>query len=195
MGLREKKKKQTRRAIVGAAIRLFNEQGYEATTFDQIAEAAEVGRRTIFRYFPSKESLLLGGDQMDPQAILREFKNRLPGEDDVQLVTRVMSGLRAKMFDLDPEQNIATHKLVRSTPALAAQSYLLILSAEDLILQALAGENPEPTEEQRIRVLAGAVIIAIDTAVTLWIEGGMQSDLDELIRSLTEHLRTGFSRT
>ena len=65
-GLRERKKAATRKAIHDGAIRLFGEQGYAGTTIDQIAEAADVSRATVFHYFPTKESIVFGDA---PQAI------------------------------------------------------------------------------------------------------------------------------
>jgi AcrR family transcriptional regulator len=64
-GLRERKKARTRAAIRDQAMRLFEEQGYSATTVDQIAEAAEVSQSTFFRYFPTKEDVVLT-DDYDP---------------------------------------------------------------------------------------------------------------------------------
>ncbi|MGH3378360.1 MAG: TetR family transcriptional regulator, partial [Actinoallomurus sp.] len=65
LGLRERKKLKTRRSIQQHALRLIHEQGYEATTVEQIAEAAEVSPSTFFRYFPTKEDTILT-DEYDP---------------------------------------------------------------------------------------------------------------------------------
>src|SRR6478735_2233854 len=65
IGLRERKKIQTRQAIRRAAYRLFEEQGYDATPVDRIAEAADVSPSTVFRYFPTKEDIVLT-DEYDP---------------------------------------------------------------------------------------------------------------------------------
>src|SRR5690349_68248 len=66
LGLRERKKIKTRQAIRREAFRLIEEQGYGNTTVEQIADAAEVSTSTFFRYFPSKESVLLSDDLIEP---------------------------------------------------------------------------------------------------------------------------------
>ena len=62
VGLRERKKAKTRNAIQHEAMKLFRERGYEGTTVEDIAVAAEISSTTFFRYFPSKEDVVLGDD-------------------------------------------------------------------------------------------------------------------------------------
>ena len=68
-GLRERKKAKTRAAIQTQALRLIAEQGYEATTVEQIAEAAEISPSTFFRYFPTKEDVVVE-DDYDPLLVV-----------------------------------------------------------------------------------------------------------------------------
>ena len=86
LGLRERKKIKTRQAIRREAFRLIDENGYATTTVEQIAEAAEVSPSTFFRYFPSKESLLLA-DDLDP-LILAAFEAQPPDLSPTQAFRR-----------------------------------------------------------------------------------------------------------
>src|SRR5260221_10730903 len=94
MGLRERKKQQTRELIADAARRLFAERGFEAVTVAQIAEAANVSEVTVFNYFPSKESLFYGGMEFFEEKLLDAVRGRAPGESVLEAFRRpVLEGL------------------------------------------------------------------------------------------------------
>src|SRR5215470_5069758 len=97
-GLRERKKAKTRAAIQRHALRLFREQGYEATTVTQIADAAEVSESTFFRYFPTKEHLVLEDDLDD--ALMASFEAQPAGLTPVQAMR---AALRDVFGTLPPE--------------------------------------------------------------------------------------------
>ena len=88
-GLRERKKRKTREVIQREAMRLFSERGYDATTIEQIADAAEVSQSTFFRYFPTKEDVVLL-DDYDPM-MAKLIIERPAGES---AIAAVKAGLR-----------------------------------------------------------------------------------------------------
>src|SRR5215207_7284096 len=79
-GLRERKKQRTREQIVDAAMRLFAERGFQATTIADIAEAADVAPRTFFSYFPSKEAVVFHNVDRDLDGLASALQDRLSGE-------------------------------------------------------------------------------------------------------------------
>src|SRR6202453_998402 len=78
--LRERKKLRTRRALADAALRLFAEQGYDATTIDELADAAEVSKSTFFRFFPAKEAAAIEAEAELWAACLSDLAERTPAE-------------------------------------------------------------------------------------------------------------------
>src|ERR1700690_2176389 len=98
-GLRERKKARTRAAIREHALRLFREQGYHATTVEQIAAAAEVSPSTFFRYFPTKEDVVL---QDDLEPLLAEAIEHQPPE--LGVVAAVRTAFPTVIANLDEQQ-------------------------------------------------------------------------------------------
>ena len=121
LGLRERKKLKTRQAIRREAFRLIDANGYAATTVEQIAEAADVSPSTFFRYFPSKESLLLA-DDLDP-LIFAAFEAQPPELSPTEAIrgayTDVMARLPAEQLDFENTRQ----RLMFSIPELKAAMY------------------------------------------------------------------------
>src|SRR4029077_18020468 len=101
-GLRERKKARTRASIREQALRLFREQGYHATTVEQIAAAAEVSPSTFFRYFPTKEDVVLQ-DDMDTR-LLDAFARQPPELGPVAAVRAAMREAWASFTPAEWEQ-------------------------------------------------------------------------------------------
>jgi len=99
-GLRERKRRRTLSDIQGEALRLFVAQGYEQTTIEQIAEAAEVSPSTVFRYFATKEDLVLT-DEYDP-VILASLAAGPLGEPAITAMRRVLTETLAEIVEQDP---------------------------------------------------------------------------------------------
>ncbi len=154
-GLRERKKAKTHAAIQEHALRLFKERGYEATTIEQIAEAAEVSPSTFFRYFPTKEDVVLH-DALDPLMIEELRKQPL----DLTPIQALRATLRVILAELSPEQRELEEEreaLILTVPELRAKSLNSLASAVGMIAELIAarvGRNPSDFE---VRNFAGAI--------------------------------------
>lgn len=189
--LRQRKRVATEQAIVDAAMKLFARGGYAATTVDDIAAAAGVGRRTLFRYFPTKEDILLDPRRLDRQAMLAALRERRIGEDDLARVLRVLAMMQTRAFAMfRPAHQRVLHRL--SHGELAGRTLILMQLARDVIVEGLVAKRASRDERLRARVLAMACVVAVDAAVTTWIESGMKGDLQALIAQAGRYLRQGF---
>jgi len=194
-GLRERKRASTSQAIIDAAMELLSNRRFADVSIDQIAAAAGIGRRTFFRYFPTKEDIFLDRRRIDRDFISLALRERSPGEDDVGLVMRVLEEVQRRGFALfKPQHQRELHRLTHSEPELAARSWLHMEEVREIMGTGLTKPNGSRTELLRTRVLVSACIMAVDAAITTWIEGGMREDLSAILDEATDHLRRGFAR-
>jgi AcrR family transcriptional regulator len=155
-GLRERKKARTRAAIREHALRLFREQGYGETTVEQIAEAAEVSPSTFFRYFPTKEDVVLQ-DDFDPIAI-EKFKAQPIG---MHPVAALRVAMREAFAEAPPEvldQWLELTKLTMTVPELRARALEEFMRTGGMTAELIAERLGRDPDDLAIRVLAGAVI-------------------------------------
>jgi AcrR family transcriptional regulator len=152
-GLRERKKRATRIALRDAAMDLFARQGFTATTIDQIAEAADVSRATVFGYFPTKEELVFG----DGAAVIEMLGDRLRerGEESTLDVVRTWLGELAGWFE--PEL-VLQQRLARENPVVGARRLQLFGETERLIADSLEAELG--AEQHLAPRLAAAALVA-----------------------------------
>jgi len=162
LGLRERKKIKTRQAIRREAFRLIDENGYAATTVEQIAEAAEVSPSTFFRYFPSKESVLLA-DDLDP-AILEGFAAQPPELSPTQAFRRAYETTIAGMSEEQWEFEHTRQRLIFSIPELKAAMYDEYLRTITVISEAMACRIGRDANDFEVRVFAGALTGAMMAA-------------------------------
>lgn len=193
-GLRERKRAATERAIVDATMKLAADHGFAATTIDDIAAAAGIARRTVFRYFPTKEDIVLDPRRLDRAYALTALRQRRAGTDDVERVMDVLAELQRRAFAMfRPDHQLVLHRLSHDEPALAARSFLLMQEMRDVVVEALLPKRASRAERLRVRLLAMACIVAVDASVTIWIEGGMKEDLGEILGEACARLRAGFA--
>ena len=191
--LRERRKARTSAAIVDAAMSLMRGRRFADVSVDEIAAAAGIGRRTFFRYFPTKEDIFLDRRRIDRESITAAFATRDPDEGDVDLVMRVLVEVQRRAFSVfRPEHQHELHRLTHVEPELAARSWLLMEEVRDLLVSGLVGRDAPPPALLRARVLVSACIMVVDAGVTSWIEGGQRRELASILAEGAEHLRHGF---
>ena len=178
-GLRERKKQKTRWAIQEHALRLIAEQGYEATTIDQIAAAAEISPSTFFRYFPTKEDLIIE-DEYD--ALMLEGLSKLdPAVPPLEAVRRVVVGALAAMSQHDLDKIIERSKLILAVPALRSRSLENFTKTVDLMAGVVAQRTGLAPDSVEIRAFSGAVIGAMTSVIFTWLESGGRGNLAETV--------------
>jgi AcrR family transcriptional regulator len=168
LGLRERKKIKTRQAIRREAFRLIDENGYAATTVEQIADAAEVSPSTFFRYFPSKESLLLA-DDLDP-LILAALDAQPPDLPPTQAIRRAYAAAMAQLPADQLEFESTRQRLMFSIPELKAAMYDEYYRTINVMAEAIGRRIGRPASDFEVRVfvgaLTGAMMAAFDSAPT-----------------------------
>jgi AcrR family transcriptional regulator len=155
-GLRERKKAKTRASIQAHALRLFGEQGYHATTVEQIADAAEVSPSTFFRYFPTKEDVVLY-DEFDPAMVAALVAQ--PGElGPVAALRRAVRQVFEELPTEESEREQQRHELARTVPELRARMLDGFVSGLMLLSDALAERLGRAPDDIAVRTLAGAIV-------------------------------------
>jgi AcrR family transcriptional regulator len=165
-GLRERKKARTRASIREHALRLFREQGYQHTTVEKIAEAAEVSPSTFFRYFPTKEDVVLQ-DDMDVrmiEALERQPAGVAPLAAFRAAFRQMMSGYSAADFD-EMAEIMALTVSVPEVRARALDEYARTIA---LTSEALAKRAGKPPDDLAVRTMAGAVIGVVMSITMPW---------------------------
>ncbi|MGD0609802.1 MAG: TetR family transcriptional regulator [Streptosporangiaceae bacterium] len=162
-GLREQKKERTRAAIQSHALRLFREQGYDATTVQQIIEEVEVSASTFFRYFPAKADVVLS-DEFDP-VIVTAFREQPRELSVIQALRAAFARAFAQISDDDRAVQQDRMLLVLSVPELRAAMLDQFASAMGLLAEIIAERTGRSPAEVSVRTFAGAVVGAAMAAM------------------------------
>jgi AcrR family transcriptional regulator len=165
-GLRERKKARTRAAIREHALRLFGEQGYQRTTVEQIAAAAEVSPSTFFRYFPTKEDLILQ-DDMDTRMV-EAFERQPPGLGPIAAVRAATREVVESYSEADLEVLRQTSTFTMTVPEVRARAMDEFARTIAVISEALAKRTGRPADDLAVRVVAGAIVGVIMSITMPW---------------------------
>lgn len=173
-GLRERKKRKTREAIRRVTYRLIDEQGYEATTVEQIADAAEVSPSTVFRYFPTKEDIVLT-DEYDA-VMAAALHSRPAGEPPLESLRFVMHVALRAMQRYRPEETQQRTRLMVQIPAVRARMTEAMSTTSKLLSGALAERTGRDPGDLEVRVFTAALLGALLETTIYWGEQGFQGD-------------------
>jgi AcrR family transcriptional regulator len=182
LSLRERKKAKTRAAIQRHALRLFREQGYEATTVEQIADAAEVSPSTFFRYFPTKEDVVLY-DDLDP-LFIAAFEAQPAELSPIQALRGALHVVFDRLPADDMSQQWERGRLIMAVPELRMRMLDQLAATVQLVAEMLAKRLGRRADEFAIRTYAGAIIGVMMSALLAGVASPMADFVAQMDASL-----------
>ncbi|MGW2520779.1 TetR/AcrR family transcriptional regulator [Streptomyces sp. NPDC001617] len=189
LGLRERKKIKTREAIRSATFALVKEQGYDATTIEQIADRAEVSPSTVFRYFPTKEDIVLT-DEYDP-LMLEELRARPAGEPWMDSLRHILQTAIELTTREDPEMIKMRAHLGVQVPAVRSRMFESMSETGRMLCGAIADHFGLEPDDLRVRVYAMSLIGGLMEVSMYWAENDFKGDLRDLMRQALDVLEHG----
>ncbi|HVL63170.1 MAG TPA: TetR family transcriptional regulator [Microbacterium sp.] len=191
-GLRERKKRETRRAINGAALDLVEEKGFGAVTTEEIAARAGVSARTFFNYFPSKETAVIGTTADELEAYAAQLEEVRDGESSIDALRRILAGMLAPA-SIDRGLRVRRRRILLGEPALAPALVGNNIRIENALTAALerrlglaAGSSLEP------RITVAVAIAAVRACIEHQQNGGsgrLERNIDQAFDRIAAGLR------
>jgi AcrR family transcriptional regulator len=194
LGLRERKKEQTRAALVRSALRQFAKRGFEHVTVDDIADACDVSPRTFFRYFASKEDVLFADSDAQRARLLEVLASQPP---DVPPLRGLQAAVLTVATDYEEhmEPILLRHRIVAATPSLHTRVSERHQGWEGAVLDELRRSGrADGMPELDLRLTVAAVTTALCVSTELWVEGGGAGDLPALLTASLDRLGAGLER-
>jgi AcrR family transcriptional regulator len=182
-GLRERKKVHVRTSIQREALRLFSEQGFDATTVEQIAEAAGISPATFYRYFTSKEDSVVT-DEYDP-IFVQSIMERPSDEPLIDAIRAVMTDVIVRYMVRDRDLLVARYEL-RKTPAIAVASLEEQERSQELFGALIARHVRRPPDDVDVRIASSALSGALHAALGGWLAQGAKGG-EQRLREVLNH--------
>jgi AcrR family transcriptional regulator len=190
--LRERKKADTHEAIRSAAADLFLAHGFDGTTMEAVADAANVSVRTVFRYFPTKEDLFFG-DVEDDLADLRELLDARPADEPLMTSVLEVVELLAGRMEGNQEDDVRLAPLVHTEPALRQRYLTMLGDLEATVADWARGRLGAKPGDLRPGLLA-ACVVSLQRVVVDAIMAGDARPVSDLIREAVALLAEGFQQ-
>jgi AcrR family transcriptional regulator len=185
-GLRERKKARTRASLREHALRLFREKGYQNTTVEQIAAAAEVSPSTFFRYFPTKEDLVLQ-DDMDLRMI-EALEQQPPGLGPVAAVRAASRQMFDSYTAADMEIVRETIRLTLTVPEIRARAMDEFARTITVVAEAVAKRAGRSPDDLAVRAVAGAIVGVIMSVTMPWEGWPERTSIEDTLGRIDEAL-------
>jgi AcrR family transcriptional regulator len=184
--LRERKKQKTREAIQREATRLFQKQGYEQTTIEQIAAAVEISPSTFFNYFRTKEDVVLY-DAYDP-LVATLFESR-PSDEPLSESVRVVLDQVSGILETDREIILARSRLLLETPDLRAKLWSEVERTQVFLGALLAQRTGRDADDFEFRVVSIALVAAMMEAASEWVRQDGRVPMGDLMKAALDAIR------
>jgi AcrR family transcriptional regulator len=195
-GLRARKRQQTRERLTRAAMALFLERGFEATTLDDIAAAADVSRRSFFHYFASKEDVVFAWQEELSAALMAAVAARPASES---MLTAAENAIAAMARQVDANEAVAMSCLKRDNPALRARDQVKYEKLERALAEALgkragAKENVKAgvKTEREARLVAMIATGAMRVGQEVWTSEGAHEKPETSVKHIFAAIRAIF---
>jgi len=193
-GHRDRKKQRTRRAIERAALDLFEEAGFDGTTIDQIAAAADIAPRTFFHYFPSKEDVVLTDYATRLDRIVAALKAS-PTEQTPWSALQAAFMSVAADYETEREQLLRRFRIIQATPSVAARNLQIQTTWEDAVTDAVTRWlDLDPARDLRPRLIAGVALAAMRVSLRRWLTDDGDSRLPDHIAYCFDLMETGLGQ-
>jgi AcrR family transcriptional regulator len=186
LGLRERKRRQTRERLTRVAMALFLERGFEATTLDDIASAADISRRSFFHYFASKEDVVFAWQEESTAALIAAVAARPANES---MLAAAENAISAMVRQLEPGEAMAMAQLKRDNPALQARDQVKYEKLERALAAALGKRAGHKTERLQARLVAMIATGAMRIGGELWAAEGAREKPEALAKRTFAALR------
>ncbi|MDT0469400.1 TetR/AcrR family transcriptional regulator [Streptomyces gibsoniae] len=179
-GLRERTRRAVQAEIVATAMRLFLDHGFEATTMEQIANEIGISRRSLFRYFGTKEDIVLGDHAEHGEALRTALEARPPGEPPWDALRAALKALHDAL-PYSPEDFLRINTMLHASPSLRARQWEKRQQWTDLLVPDIVrrlGTTTDPMNELRARALAACALACLEAATDAWVRSGGTIDME-----------------
>jgi AcrR family transcriptional regulator len=190
LGLRELKMARTRQLIADKAFELFVERGFDQTTVEQIAAAAEVGPRTLYRYYPTKEALIVKFVEVNLFAAVERLCEQPDDTPLSEALYALIDSVVTTTVD-NADRVLAIYEMAGCAPAVQAQFSEVWSRWRQAVSNEVARRHKGRSSEMAARLAAASASAVIDVSIQTWAESRGAANIRRLVNRSLELMRSG----